>query len=88
MFRHAATKSLLSGDSLLAAVPPLTIVQQMCLPHPDYAVDLRGAIQALHHFHSAGFPYENLLSGHGDPILGGARRLAEQLLENDSLTHS
>lgn len=79
-FRHGATGSLLSGDALLAAVPPLTIVQRMCLPHPDYALDLGEAIASLRRFHAAGHRYENLLAGHGRPILGAAREEAERLL--------
>lgn len=79
-FRHAGTRSLLSGDMLLAAVPPLTIVQRMCLPHPDYAVDLGQALASLRRFHDKGFAYENLLAGHGRPILGDARLRAEELL--------
>ena len=80
-FRHAATRSLLSGDTLLAAVPPLTIEQRMCLPHPDYAVSYEDAIASLRRFHAAGHGYENLLAGHGRPILGGAREAAEALGE-------
>lgn len=80
-FRHAATCSLLSGDALLAAVPPLTIVQRMCLPHPDYAVDRELALASLRRFHAEGHRYENLLAGHGRPILGAARAKAERLLD-------
>ncbi len=80
LFRHAGTSSLLSGDTLLAAVPPLTLVQRMCLPHPDFADDLDAALASLRRLHAAGTEYENLLAGHGRPILGGARRAAEQLL--------
>ncbi len=81
LYRHAGSSSLLSGDTLLAAVPPLTIVQRMCLPHPDFADDVARALASLGSFHAAGFPYENLLAGHGRPILGRARQRAEALLE-------
>ncbi len=80
LFRHAGTRSLLSGDALLAAVPPLTLEQRMCLPHPDYAVDYAEALASLRAFHLAGHAYENLLAGHGRPILGDARARAEALL--------
>ena len=80
LFRHAATSSLLSGDALLAAVPPLTLLQRMCLPSPDFSDDLEGALDSLRRLHAADVAYENLLSGHGRPILGGARRAAERLL--------
>lgn len=83
LFRHAGTSSLLSGDALLAAVPPLTLVQRMCLPHPDYAVSHAQALASLRAFHRAGWAFENLLAGHGRPILGGAReRMARLLGEN------
>ena len=81
LFRHAATSSLLSGDALLAAVPPLTLLQRMCLPSPDFTDDLDAALESLRRLHAEGVDYENLLSGHGRPILGGARRGAERLLD-------
>ncbi len=80
LFRHEGTLSLLSGDALLAAVPPLTITQRMCLPHPDYAVSLDQALASLRSFHQAGWRFENLLAGHGRPILGGAREQAARLI--------
>lgn len=81
LYRHAGTSSLLSGDALLAAVPPLTIVQRMCLPPADYSEDRDAALDSLRRLHASGAEYENLLSGHGRPILGGARHAAERLLE-------
>jgi len=80
VYRHGGTSSLLSGDALLAAVPPLTIEQRMCLPPRYFAEDHAAALASLRRLHAAGLEYENLLSGHGRPILGGARRKAEQLL--------
>jgi glyoxylase-like metal-dependent hydrolase (beta-lactamase superfamily II) len=84
LYRHVGTRSLLSGDALLAAVPPLTVAQRMTLPHPDYAVDLAQALQSLRALHAAALDYDNLLAGHGRPILGEARRLAEDLLASAS----
>lgn len=80
LYRHAATRSLLSGDTLLAAVPPLTLAQRMSLPHPDFADDRDRALASLRRFHSEGHAYEHLLAGHGRPILGRARQRAEELL--------
>lgn len=80
LYRHAGTSSLLSGDALLAAVPPLTIVQRMCLPPADFAEDRAAALASLRRLHAAGVDYENLLSGHGRAIRGGARRAAERML--------
>jgi glyoxylase-like metal-dependent hydrolase (beta-lactamase superfamily II) len=80
LYRHEGTSSLLSGDTLLAAVPPLTFRQGMSLPHPDFAENVDEALASLRRFHEGGWTYENLLAGHGRPILGGARRAAERLL--------
>jgi hypothetical protein len=52
----------------------------MSLPHPDFAEDVDVALASLRRFHEAGWTYENLLAGHGRPILGGARHAAERLL--------
>jgi len=79
-YRHATTSSLLSGDTLLAALPPLTLVQGMALPYPAYAQDLQQAYASLRAFHERGLRYDNLLAGHGRPILGGAREAALRLL--------
>jgi glyoxylase-like metal-dependent hydrolase (beta-lactamase superfamily II) len=84
LYRHAPTRTLLSGDTLLAAVPPWTFTQRLCLPHPDYAVDLAQALASLRAFHAAGHAYDHLLAGHGRPILGDARRQAEQLLAQET----
>jgi hydroxyacylglutathione hydrolase len=80
LYRHEGTSSLLSGDTLLAAVPPLTIEQRMCLPPEYFAEDRDAALASLRRLHASGVEYENLLAGHGRPILGGARRAAERLL--------
>jgi glyoxylase-like metal-dependent hydrolase (beta-lactamase superfamily II) len=79
-YRHDSTSSLLSGDTLLAARPPLTLVQGMTLPYPAYTQDLRRAYASLRSFHVRGFRYDNLLAGHGHPILGNARETALRLL--------
>lgn len=36
-YRHERTSSLLSGDMLLAAFPPLTLIQGMALPSPTFS---------------------------------------------------
>lgn len=81
LFRHEGTRSLLSGDMLLAAVPPLTITQRLCLPHPDFTLSMELALATLRAFLASGLPFEHLLSGHGRPILGDAREKTAQLLD-------
>ena len=88
-YRHEPTSTLLSGDTLLAAHPPLTWVQGLALPYPAYAEDIAQAHASLVAFHRSGIAYENLLAGHGRPIVGGARAralalLAEAKLDTDS----
>jgi glyoxylase-like metal-dependent hydrolase (beta-lactamase superfamily II) len=79
-YRHEGTSSLLSGDMLIAPRPRLTIAEDMTLPHPAYTTDLAQAYESLRAFHERGYRYENLLAGHGRPIVGGAREAALRLL--------
>jgi glyoxylase-like metal-dependent hydrolase (beta-lactamase superfamily II) len=72
-YRHEATETLLSGDTLLAAHPPLTLREGLAPPYPTFSVDLPEALASLRAFHDRGFAYRNLLSGHGPPIVGRAR---------------
>lgn len=85
-YRDAHTSTLLSGDMLLAAHPPLTWAQGLALPYPAYAEDIEQAHTSLVAFHRSGFAYDNLLAGHGRPIVGGARDRVLRLL--DPLTAS
>ncbi len=79
-FRHERTRSLLSGDMLLAARPPLTWAQGLCAPFAAFTQDLARAHASLRSFHAAGHEYDNLLSGHGRPILGDARAAVGELI--------
>jgi glyoxylase-like metal-dependent hydrolase (beta-lactamase superfamily II) len=71
-YRHDGTASLLSGDTLLAAIPPLTFRRGLGLPYPTFSSDIPRAHASLRSFHAKGLRYENLLAGHGPPIVGGA----------------
>lgn len=77
-YRHEASEVLLSGDTLLTAHPPLTLRAGLAPAYPTFTVDLAQAFASLERFHAQGFPYKNLLSGHGPPLLGRAR---EQVLD-------
>ncbi len=73
-FRHEPTRTLLTGDMLLAARPPLTLVQGLTPPFAAFTSDLALAHASLRAFHAAGFDYDNLLSGHWSADSGrGAR---------------
>jgi glyoxylase-like metal-dependent hydrolase (beta-lactamase superfamily II) len=80
LYRHASTRALLSGDTLLAAIPPLTIVQRMALSYPTFSIDQAQAIASLRAFVQAGHDFAHLLAGHGRPILSDARAQCEALL--------
>lgn len=80
-FLHEPTRALLSGDTLLAAHPPLTIKKGLAMPYPGYAVDLDQAFTSLYAFHDRAVRYEHLLAGHGPALVGGARERVLELLE-------
>lgn len=86
-YRHEPTRSLFSGDMLLAALPPLTIVQRMAMPYPTFTTDMARALDSLRAFHHRAIPYDNLLAGHGRPILGGARDTALRLIDGTAPRH-
>jgi glyoxylase-like metal-dependent hydrolase (beta-lactamase superfamily II) len=80
MLEHKESHSLLSGDMLLNAAPPLTVRPGLALPYPTFACDLQQAFSSLQHFHASGVDYENLLPGHGPVLLGKARDQVGRLL--------
>lgn len=72
-FRHAATGCLLTGDTLLTARPPLTLVRDVVRAHDAFSSDVRRAYASLDAFHAAGWHYDHVLAGHGRPLVGNAR---------------
>jgi glyoxylase-like metal-dependent hydrolase (beta-lactamase superfamily II) len=79
-YRHPATGSLLTGDTLLTARPPLTIIKDIVPPYDAYSLDLAKAHASLERFHRAGWSYEHVLAGHGKPLTTDARRKVLQAL--------
>ena len=79
-YRHGGTRALLSGDTLLTAVPPLVVRKGMSLPYVTFSTDLSLAIESLRAFHRSDVDYEHLLPGHGRPLVGAAKRAALELL--------
>lgn len=73
-FRHASTLCLLTGDTLLTARPPLTVVRAVTRAHDAFSTDTALAHASLAAFHRAGWRYEHVLAGHGRPMIGGARQ--------------
>jgi len=80
-YRHERTRCLLTGDTVLTARPPLTIVREIIPVYEAYSLDTAKAHAALDAFHAQGFPYENVLAGHGRPIVGGGRDKVLRALE-------
>lgn len=85
-YRHEATSALLSGDSLLTALPPLVYRSGFALPYGTFSVDLALAERSVRAFHERGVPYEHLLPGHGRPLIGGARGKVLEFLQTGSRT--
>src|SRR5207248_2081682 len=79
-YRHAPTKALLTGDMLLTAIPPLVLKKGMSLPYVTFSNDLALAEESVRAFHRSDLDYDHLLPGHGDPLVGGARRKALDFL--------
>jgi glyoxylase-like metal-dependent hydrolase (beta-lactamase superfamily II) len=84
LLRHEVTRSLFSGDSVLTAIPPLTLRRGLCLAYPGYTRDLAAAHRSLRAFHQAGFAYDHLFAGHGPPLLHHAREQVVELLQRCS----
>ena len=78
--RDEKTRTLMTGDSLLTAIPPLVRRTGLALAYPIFSSDRERAIRSVLAFHRAGHAYENLLAGHGVPMVGDARaRVMEYL---------
>lgn len=81
LYRHQRTRCLLTGDTVLTARPPLTLVRDVVPLYEAFSQDTAKAHAALDAFHAAGFEYEHVLAGHGRPIVGGGREKVLRALE-------
>ncbi|MGZ3423708.1 MAG: MBL fold metallo-hydrolase [Polyangiales bacterium] len=77
---HPSTRSLLSGDTLLTAIPPLVRREGLATPYPTFTRDMEQAHASIRAFHRRAIDYENLLPGHGPPLIGRARPTFERFL--------
>lgn len=80
-YRHASTGALLTGDTLLTAIPPLVVRRGFALPYVSFTTDMKLAVDSVRAFHRSGVDYDHLLPGHGPPLVGDARRAALEFLE-------
>lgn len=72
-YRHQRTSCLMTGDTLLTARPPLTIVRDIVPPYDAYCIDVAQAHGSLDAFHAQGWDYQHVLAGHGRPLVDDAR---------------
>jgi glyoxylase-like metal-dependent hydrolase (beta-lactamase superfamily II) len=72
-YRHAPTACLLTGDTLLTARSPLTLVRDAMRAYDAFSMNVARAHAALDAFHDAGWHYDHVLAGHGRPLVGNAR---------------
>jgi glyoxylase-like metal-dependent hydrolase (beta-lactamase superfamily II) len=80
-YRHEHTRCLMTGDTLLTARPPLTLVRDIVPPYEAYSLDVAQAHDALDAFHAQGWDYQHVLSGHGRPLVDDARAKVLRALE-------
>ncbi len=72
-YRHKATGALLTGDTLLTAMPPLTLFRAVVPAYDAFSRDTQRAHESLRQFHREGWAYDHVLAGHGRPLVGRAR---------------
>jgi len=84
-YRHGETRSLVSGDTLLTAIPPLVYRTGLALPYPTFTRDMEQARASIRAFHERAIDYEHLLPGHGRPLINNARRTFLEFLEQSEI---
>lgn len=84
-YRHGETRSLLSGDTLLTAIPPLVYRAGFALPYPTFTRDMARAHASIRAFHQRDIDYDALLPGHGRPLPRDARRLFVEYLDKQGI---
>lgn len=81
-YRHLQTGALLTGDTLLTAIPPLVVRTGLALPYPTFTRDMARAYESIRAFHARDVAYDHLLPGHGPPLWNDARaRIVDFLCE-------
>ncbi|MGI5865201.1 MAG: MBL fold metallo-hydrolase [Myxococcales bacterium] len=67
---HEPSATLFSGDALLNAVPPYTLVTRLSLPSPDFSEDYDSALASLERFAASRLEVRTVYCGHG-PVWRG-----------------
>jgi glyoxylase-like metal-dependent hydrolase (beta-lactamase superfamily II) len=68
MLWHEPTRTLFSGDAILAGVPPQRWIEGMYLAVPAFSLDVERCRDAVKRFLDHLPPVEVLAAGHGPPI--------------------
>jgi glyoxylase-like metal-dependent hydrolase (beta-lactamase superfamily II) len=84
LLHHAQSRCLLSGDTIINALPPLARREGLCFAYQSFTIDRAQALAAVQAFHERGIEYEHLLGGHGPPLVGGARARVMRFLEEEA----
>jgi glyoxylase-like metal-dependent hydrolase (beta-lactamase superfamily II) len=79
-YRHGATRALLTGDTLLTAIPPLVVRRGWSFAYVTFSIDRALSIESVRAFHRRDVDYDHVLPGHGRPVVGEARRAALEFL--------
>lgn len=82
-YRHPATGCLLTGDTLLTARPPLTILGEVMRAYDAFSADTARAHASLDAFHAQGWDYAHVLAGHGRPMVRDARARVLRALQRE-----
>ena len=80
-FHHHQARTLFSGDTLLAAVPPLVYRAGLALPYASFSVDWERSLRSLRAFLEARPGFDTLCAGHGRPVAGDAEERVFRFLE-------
>ncbi|MBI3557507.1 MAG: MBL fold metallo-hydrolase [Deltaproteobacteria bacterium] len=80
MLFHEPTRTLFSGDNILAGLPPLRFIEHLSLAAPGFSQDTELCNRHVHKFLSDLPQTDCLCSGHGPIVLEGTSRKLKLLL--------
>lgn len=84
-YRHGGTRALITGDTMLTAIPPLVYRDGLALPYPTFTRDMEQARTSIRNFHARDLDYEQVLPGHGKPLNNNARRIFFEFLQREGI---
>jgi glyoxylase-like metal-dependent hydrolase (beta-lactamase superfamily II) len=81
MLYHGPTKTLFSGDTILAGPPPLRSIERLRLAVPGFSVDVETSHKNVRKFLEKLPPTKRLCSGHGPAITADAHEKLRRLID-------